>query len=154
MMGQILKNHGLLLLSVAINILLVLTCIWMLNQARAVYKEYRFFRPLAHGTSESTDIDSLKDSPEQVIVLFGDSRISQWNPLPALDNTVFIDAGIAGETTTEMRRRIQHDVLRHQPDVVIIQSGMNDLTASITRGIKDPDAMLHEMKTNLDYFEI
>ena len=85
-------------------------------------------------------------------MLFGDSRISQWNPLPSLDNTLFIDAGIAGETTTEMRRRIQHDVLRHEPDVVLIQSGMNDLTAPITRGIKDPDAMLSEMKTNLAYF--
>ncbi len=152
MIAQILKNQWLLLLSVVVNVLLVLACLWMLNQARSIYKEYRFFRPLAHGTSEATDIDSLKDSAQQVVVLFGDSRISQWQPLPALDNTIFIDAGIAGETTSEMRRRIQHDVIRHDPDVVIIQSGMNDLTASITRGIQNPDAMLSEMKTNLRYF--
>ena len=137
-------------MSIALNVLLVLACLSTLKTAQKYYTEYRYFRPQAHGTSEATDLPT-SHSDNIVVVMYGDSRISQWDPLPSLDNTTFIDAGIAGETTTEMRRRIAHDVLRHKPDVILIQSGMNDLTASITKGIPDPQAMLVEMKTNLEY---
>jgi lysophospholipase L1-like esterase len=150
MIIRLLKKQWLLLLSLALNAVLVLVCMSTLKTAQKYYTEYRYFRPLAHGTSESTDLPA-DHGDSTVVVMYGDSRISQWDPLPSLPNTTFIDAGIAGETTTEMRRRIEHDVLRHKPDIILVQSGMNDLTASITKGIPDPQGMLVEMKTNLEY---
>lgn len=152
MIVQLFKKYWLLLLSVALNVVLVLVCLSILKTAQKYYAEYRVFRPQAHGISESTDITLADNTDSTVVVLYGDSRISQWDPLPVLANTIFIDAGIAGETTTEMRRRIDHDVLRHKPDIIMVQSGMNDLTASITKGIPNTQAMLAEMQTNLTYF--
>jgi lysophospholipase L1-like esterase len=62
------------------------------------------------------------------IVLFGDSRIEQWQTLPVIANAEFINRGISGETTAQMRMRFEQDVLALDPDLVILQLGINDLT--------------------------
>jgi len=51
-----------------------------------------------------------------------------------------------------MRRRFERDVIRLQPDLVIIQAGVNDLTAVVTRGISNPEALITAMRDNLTYF--
>jgi len=51
-----------------------------------------------------------------------------------------------------MRRRFERDVIRLQPDLVIIQAGVNDLTAVVTRGISNPEALITAMHDNLTYF--
>lgn len=40
--------------------------------------------------------------------------------------TTVINAGIGGNTTTEMLARLQHDVLDHRPDLVVLMAGTND----------------------------
>ena len=40
--------------------------------------------------------------------------------------------GVCGETTEDMRRRFQADVLHHVPDIVIILGGTNDLGVGMT----------------------
>ena len=40
--------------------------------------------------------------------------------------TTVINAGIGGNTTTEMLARVQGDVLDHRPDLVILMAGTND----------------------------
>ena len=72
--------------------------------------------------------------------------------MPALDGKSVINAGVAGETTSEMRRRFENDVLRLEPDTVIIQAGINDLTASVTRDITTPELLQPRMFENLEYF--
>ena len=80
------------------------------------------------------------------VVLFGDSRIAQWSPLPRVDGAEIVNRGIGGETTAQMRLRFDADVLNLQPDVVVIQGGINDLVAAslsksagdrIRQGVKD-----------------
>jgi len=85
-------------------------------------------------------------------ILFGDSRVETWTPLPDLPGNYVINAGVTGETTSEMRRRFDTDVLRLKPQTVIIQAGMNDLTASVTRNIPTPQLLLDRMFANLEYF--
>jgi len=51
-----------------------------------------------------------------------------------------------------MRRRFEQDVLRLAPDLVVIQAGINDLTAAATYGIFDPDAIVSGMQANMQYF--
>jgi lysophospholipase L1-like esterase len=64
------------------------------------------------------------------VVLFGDSRVEQWSPLPHIDGVEIVNRGVDGETTAQMRLRFDADVLRLQPDVVVIQAGINDLVAA------------------------
>jgi lysophospholipase L1-like esterase len=64
------------------------------------------------------------------VVLFGDSRVQQWSPLPQVDGVEIVNRGVGGETTAQMRLRFSADVLQLQPDVVVIQAGINDLVAA------------------------
>ena len=64
------------------------------------------------------------------VVIFGDSRIVQWNPLPPAFNTQFVLRGVVGETVTQMRYRFERDVLNLKPTIVVIQAGINDLVAA------------------------
>lgn len=143
----------LLILSLLANAVLVYVCVSLFTMAQSFYTDYRYFRALGAGISEASSLES-SESPagETRIVLFGDSRVQNWIPSPEADNTVFINAGINGETTTEMLQRFDHDVLRHNPDIVVIQAGTNDLTASVTRGIKDPQKLVTDMHSNMEYF--
>jgi len=47
--------------------------------------------------------------------------------LPRLEGFEFINRGIGGETTAQLRMRFKPDVLALKPDVVILQLGINDL---------------------------
>ena len=147
--GKILKNKF-LLFSVAVNIGLLLAFIFVFSELKKVYTHYRHYRVLQIGTSQATSV--AVPPGDNTIVLFGDSRIGTWYPDPVSDRFTFINAGVAGETTVEMKRRFQQDVLRLQPEYVLIQAGMNDLTASVTKGIKEPEKLLLDMHNNLDFF--
>ncbi len=64
------------------------------------------------------------------VVLIGDSRIARW-PAPAMgDRVEVINRGIGGETLAQMARRFQRDAIALKPDVIVIQSGVNDLVAA------------------------
>ena len=60
------------------------------------------------------------------VVLFGDSRIAKWKPLPELSGCEFINRGISGETTSQSILRIEHDLISLNPDIAIIEIGVND----------------------------
>ena len=47
--------------------------------------------------------------------------------MPRLEGFEFINRGIGGETTAQLRMRFKPDVLALKPDVVILQLGINDL---------------------------
>jgi lysophospholipase L1-like esterase len=71
---------------------------------------------------------SIQDTKDTILFL-GDSRIALWNPLPEIDGVNLINRGIAGQTTSEILFRIDKDCLAHQPKVVVIEAGINDLKA-------------------------
>ncbi len=143
-----LLQHKLLLLSVVANLCLLFACFFLYNQARETYGHYRYFRALPIGISQATDATPTDNS----IVLFGDSRIETWYPDPYSDKYTFINAGVTGETTTEMQRRFERDVVRLNPDYVLIQAGMNDMTLSVTKNVKDSAQYVDTMHENLHYF--
>lgn len=68
------------------------------------------------------------------VMLFGDSRIKSWSPVPVIENLTVINRGISGETTAQMMFRFELDALTPQPSYLIIQAGINDLVlASMER---------------------
>lgn len=145
---NLIAKRKLLLLSILVNACLLAACAVLLSELKKVYTEYRHFRSLPIGNSLATDASRADNS----VVLFGDSRIETWYPDPESDKYTFINAGVTGETTTEMRRRFERDVVALQPDYVVIQAGVNDLTASVTKGIKQPETLIDTMHQNLQYF--
>ena len=147
---QLLKKNKLLGLSLVANAGLLLALLFVFSELKKHYTYYRHFRALPVGTSKATSVTTpLADNS---IVLFGDSRIETWYPDPESEKYTFINAGVTGETTSEMKRRFERDVVRLQPEYVLIQAGMNDLTASVTKGIKEPEKLLLDMHNNLDFF--
>ena len=51
-----------------------------------------------------------------------------------------------------MQRRFERDVVRLNPDYVLIQAGMNDMTLSVTKNVKDSAQYVDTMHENLHYF--
>lgn len=112
----------LLMISLSLNALLF-------KSALKVYRQQKLFQidpsnSLFYSDLNKAILNKKKDSIR--IVLFGDSRIYQWNPLPELSGCEFINRGIPGETTSQSILRIEKDLLQLNPDIVIIQIGGND----------------------------
>jgi lysophospholipase L1-like esterase len=92
----------------------------------------------------------LSEKTQKRVVLFGDSRIHQWKKLPQIDEVEFINRGIGGETTAQLRARFEPDVLALDPDVVILQLGINDLVA-IGLQPKREKAIVQQCRENLSF---
>ncbi|MEM9215981.1 MAG: GDSL-type esterase/lipase family protein [Cyanobacteria bacterium P01_F01_bin.150] len=66
------------------------------------------------------------DKQRKRVVFFGDSRAKDW-PSPDLDGYEFINRGLSSQTTIQNIQRFDHHVSPLQPDIVILQVGINDL---------------------------
>ncbi|MBL4886136.1 MAG: exo-alpha-sialidase, partial [Planctomycetaceae bacterium] len=65
-----------------------------------------------------------------------------------------INAGVANSTTDHARKRFQHDVLAHNPNLVVIQFGINDAAVDVwkTPPAQKSRVALARYKENLIYF--
>lgn len=61
------------------------------------------------------------------ILFFGDSRAYAWPAPVELSHVEFINRGIGGQTTAQILARFDEHVTSLQPDLVILQAGINDL---------------------------
>ena len=62
------------------------------------------------------------------VLFYGDSRAADWPP-PDLSDFLFVNRGVPGQTSTEaLRRWVSYGAPLH-PDIVVLQIGINDLTA-------------------------
>ena len=77
-----------------------------------------------------TGAQALADEPDKAtVVCFGDSITNRgyYETLGHLLDVQTINAGVPGHSTAKGLKRISKDVLDHQPDVVVIFFGTNDL---------------------------
>ncbi len=116
-----------------IAIVILLSCSIIINiyilffiKKRYSEEKTRSFFP-AHVISDPELHSKIGKKIRKRVVLLGDSRIAQWNNLPNIDGFEFIRSGISGETSAQLRLRIEQDVLPLKPDYVILQIGINDL---------------------------
>jgi lysophospholipase L1-like esterase len=68
------------------------------------------------------------DGPLPVVVFCGDSRARQW-PAPRAAGWRFVNRGVGGQTTEQLRGRFDAHVASLSPRVVVVQGGVNDLKA-------------------------
>jgi len=68
-----------------------------------------------------------RDNP--LVVIVGDSRATSWTAPPQATNYRFINRGINGQTSAQVVGRYASHVISLKPDVVVLQVGINDVTA-------------------------
>jgi len=123
--------------------------------------------PPASDPSNRAHRDSSSPTPVEslVIVALGDSTTDDlvWSdqiaevyaqclPIALAERGIqarVYNAGIGGTTTREARLRLEDDVLRHSPDLVIIQFGINDSWVDIDEGRYSPRLTRDEYRENL-----
>jgi len=71
--------------------------------------------------------DPINPAATHRVVMIGDSRAQAWPPPPGIESAQFINQGISGQTTAQVLGRFQQHVADLEPDVVLIQVGINDL---------------------------
>lgn len=91
----------------------------------------------------------VRGRPEHVtrVVFFGDSRARDW-PAPQVAGCTVINRGIGGQTTEQVRGRIDAHVIPLKPCVVVVQAGINDLKA-IPLFPQRRDEIVADCKANL-----
>jgi hypothetical protein len=112
----------LIVASLALNIILF-------NKTVSYYKALNLLRldPLETRFLKKFPKDGASKKNGPMILLFGDSRISQWRPRLDLPGYTLINRGVGGQTTQQLMLRLEKDLLSYSPDVVVFQAGINDL---------------------------
>jgi len=62
----------------------------------------------------------------QTVIFFGDSRAANW-PSPDLEPFEFVNRGVGSQTSAQVVQRFDYHVRPLQPQVVVVQVGINDL---------------------------
>jgi lysophospholipase L1-like esterase len=93
------------------------------------------------------DPQSSKESDGPLVVFYGDSRAEQW-PAPRGTGFRFLNRGIGGQTSEQVRGRFEIQVRPLKPRVLVVQAGINDLK-TISQFPVRRDAIVADCKANL-----
>lgn len=136
----------------------VLLCSLVLNgvlfyAAKKFYTDFKITTvfPTHENFYSSRNAQLPEKKKQKRVVLFGDSRIHQWKNLPQIEGFEFVNRGISGEATAQLRARFEPDVVALDPDIVILQLGINDLTA-IGLQPKREKEIVEQCRDNLSFF--
>jgi lysophospholipase L1-like esterase len=80
---------------------------------------------LSYFNSGATE-NHLINSQQTLVVFFGDSRMASWPP-PNMAGFKFINRGIGAQTSAQTLYRFDDHVKSLQPQIVVLQVGINDL---------------------------
>lgn len=111
-----------LLISLVVNLILF-------SQGQQYYLQLNETRldPLGLSVYPTTvDSTTLANSDDKRVVFFGDSRAANW-PAPDLPGLTFINRGIGAQTSAQTLGRFEAHVKPLQPQILILQTGVNDL---------------------------
>lgn len=127
------KLNKIVLFVLAISLLISgLINITLCRQLMKYYRELQMVRldptSVKNFAAENLQLRETKTEKARVILL-GDSRIAHWNPLLSLSNCQLLNRGISSETTAQTILRLDRDIIKLQPSIVILQTGINDLKA-------------------------
>ncbi|HEY9651107.1 MAG TPA: GDSL-type esterase/lipase family protein [Coleofasciculaceae cyanobacterium] len=82
------------------------------------------------------------------VVFFGDSRAEMWSNPMNLNEFYFVNRGIDTQTSAQVLGRFDKHILPLQPDLVIVQVGINDLK-TIPLFPQQKDAIIANCKANI-----
>jgi lysophospholipase L1-like esterase len=102
----------------------------VLAATAGLYRQAYVSGKLAAAEGRMAEKVSWPEQGRADVILFGDSRIALWQPMPDLPGVNIQNRGIGGSTTRQMLARFETDVLDMAPKIVVIQAGVNDLVAA------------------------
>lgn len=85
---------------------------------------------------------------QPVVMLLGDSRVSQWEPLPQVEGFDIVNLGQNGLTSSQMLFQLLHLQIPKNVRGAVIQVGINDLKA-IGFSPQQADAIAGQCRTNI-----
>jgi len=113
-------------------------------------------------TPAALHADSPPAGAPVTIVAFGDSTTAERGSTQVyasllqneLRHVRVINAGVPGNTTDMARKRFEQDVLTHQPQIAILQFGINDAAVDVwkTPPVTEPRVSLERYEANMRYF--
>ena len=80
--------------------------------------------------SDPVAVNALRaqlSNADQAIIILGDSRVAQWNPLPVIDGNPIIAVGVGGLTAVQLAQAIPNLDFDFDGRTVLVQVGINDL---------------------------
>ncbi|NEQ50108.1 MAG: SGNH/GDSL hydrolase family protein [Leptolyngbya sp. SIO3F4] len=102
---------------------------FLYTQLREYYVELNQVRLDPLGLSYyNQDVKLSEKGDIKRVVIFGDSRAADWKA-PKLEGYEFINRGVGGQTSAQTSQRFNYHVGTLDPDIVVIQVGINDLKA-------------------------
>ena len=134
----------------ALCLLLLVMCGFLFDFGIKQYKNKSRLHLDPINSSAYSEKDSVvKDTAKTLVTIFGDSRAALWPTDKVSDRFQFVNRGVGGQTTAQLLLRFPEDVIDLQPELVVIQAGINDLK---TIGLfpERADAIVEECKANLD----
>ena len=103
--------------------------IFLYGQLKKYYVELNQVRLDPLGLSYYNQDPKLRDKGDtQRVILFGDSRVADW-PAPKIPGYEFYNRGVGGQTSAQTSQRFNFHLSDLDPDIVVIQVGVNDLKA-------------------------
>jgi lysophospholipase L1-like esterase len=101
---------------------------WLAQRSDSYYRELNAIRldPLGATAFEDAAPGAEVNTPDRMVVLFGDSRAADWPP-PTEPPIQIINRGVGAQTSAQVRGRYALHVAPLSPDILILQVGINDL---------------------------
>ncbi|MEB3283179.1 MAG: GDSL-type esterase/lipase family protein [Lyngbya sp.] len=121
----------------------------LFNRGKQYYLELNQTRldPLGWNTYPLDSNPPPKTNSRVRFVFFGDSRAASW-PSPDVQGYEFINRGIGSQTSIQTIQRFEQHIKPLQPDVIVIQVGVNDLK-TIPLFPKRKELTIADCKTNI-----
>ncbi|MBI1279116.1 MAG: SGNH/GDSL hydrolase family protein [Anaerolineaceae bacterium] len=111
-------------------ILLTATCMvayFTFSFARVFYADSNAIRLNPLGLSNFVVVPTHISPDKKRVVFFGDSRAENWTTPTLLTGWEFVNRGIGGQTTAQVLGRFSAHITPLQPQVIVLQVGVNDL---------------------------
>lgn len=99
----------------------------LFGKAKSFYAQSQELRldPLGKRVHSGSSVST--NQPGLLVVVVGDSRAAAW-PTPEESNGYrFVNRAVGNQTTIQILGRLEDDVLRTKPNIVLLQAGVNDL---------------------------
>ena len=121
----------------------------LFNRGKQYYLELNLTRldPLGWNAYPLDSNPPPKTNSKVRLVFFGDSRAASWLS-PDMEGYEFINRGIGSQTSIQTLQRFDQHIQPLQPDVVLIQVGVNDLK-TIPLFPKRKELTIADCKTNI-----
>lgn len=127
---------------------LLFTALWFYQRSEIRDRELGLLRLDPLGLQAFPESHPTR-SARRLVVLFGDSRAAEWTAPGADSEIEYINRGIPAQTSAQVFGRYAAHVAPIQPDIVVVQVGINDLKA-IAHFPSAYDQIVAQCEANID----